>query len=61
MVAKEIVATNTAASAGFGKVGGATVKMQDHVNGAVSDGGVWVGHSIIEEPNVCVTGCLRCF
>ena len=59
--AKEIVATNAAASAGFRKVGGVTVEVQDHVPGAISDGGVWVECSIIEEPNGCVTGCLRCF
>ena len=61
LVAKEIVATNTAVSAGFGKVGGVNVEVQDHVTGAVWDGGVRVGRSIIEEPNGCVTGCLRCF
>ena len=60
-VAKEIVATNAVASSGFGKVVGVTVEVQDHVTGAISDGGVWVGRSIIEEPNGCVTGCLRCF
>ena len=60
-VAKEIVATEAAASAGFGKVGGVTVEVQDHVTGAISDGGVWMGHSITEEPNGCVTGCLHCF
>ena len=60
-VSKEIVATNAAASTGFGKVGGVTVEVQDHVTGAISDGGVWVGRSIIEEPNGCVTGCLCCF
>ena len=59
--AKGIVATDVAASAGFGKVGGVTVEVQDHVTGAISDGGVWLGRSIIEEPNGCVTGCLRCF
>ena len=59
--AKEIVATNAAARAEFGKVGGVTVEVQDHVTGAILDGGVWVGRSIIEEPNGCVTGCLRCF
>ena len=56
-VAKEIVATDAAASARFGKVGGVTVEVQDHVTGAISDGGVWVGHRIIEEPKICVTGC----
>ena len=61
MVANAIVATNAAASAGFGKVGGVTVEVQDHVTGNVSDGSVRVGHSIIEEPNGCVMGCLRCF
>ena len=60
-VAKKILATDAAASAGFGKVGGVTVEVQDHVTGAISDGGVWVGRSIIEEPNGCVTGFLRCF
>ena len=60
-VAKEIVATNAAASSGFGKVGGVTVEVQDHVTGAISYGGVWVGRSIIEEHNGCVTGCLCCF
>ena len=59
--AKEIVATNTAASARFGKVGGTTVEVQDHVTRAISDGVVWVGRSIIEETNGCFTGCLRCF
>ena len=61
LVPKEILATNAAASTGFGKVGGVTVEVQDHVTGAVSDGGVWLGFSIIEEPKICVTGCLRCF
>ena len=59
LVAKEIVATDTAASAGFRKVGDFTVEVQDHVPGAISDGGVRVGRSIIEYPNGCVTGCLR--
>ena len=53
--------TNGAVSAGFGQVGGFTVEVQDHVTGAVLDGGVWVGRSIFEEPNGCVTGRLRCF
>ena len=44
---KEIVATNAAVSVGFGKVGGVTVEVQDHVNVNISDGGVWVGRSII--------------
>ena len=48
LVAKEIVATDAAASAGFGKVGGVTVEVQDHVTGAISDGGVRVGRSILE-------------
>ena len=61
LVAKEIVATDVAASAGFGKVGGLTVEVQDHVTGTILDGGVWVGRSIIEEPNGCVTSFLRCF
>ena len=55
------MATDAAARAGFGKVGGITVEVQDHVTGAVSDGGVRVGRRIIEEPNICVTGFLRCF
>ena len=59
--AKEIVATYMAASSGFGKVVGVNVEVQDHVNGAILDGGVWVGRSIIEEPNGCITGCLHCF
>ena len=57
--AQEIVATNAAAIAGFGNVGGVTVEVQYHVTGDILDGGVWVGRSIIEEPNGCVTGCLR--
>ena len=61
LVAKEIVATDAAASAWFGKVGGVTVEVQDHVTDAVSDGGVRVGRSILEEPKSFVTGCLRCF
>ena len=61
LVAKEIVSTDTAASAGFGKVGSVTVEVQDHFTGALVDGGVWLGHSIIEEPNGCVTFFLRCF
>ena len=60
-VAKEIVATDADASAGFVKVGGVTVEVQDHVTGAISDGGIWVGRRIIEEPNGCVTGCLSYF
>ena len=55
MVDKEVVATDAAARAGFGKVGGVTVEVQDHVTGAVADGGVEMGRSIIEEPNCCVT------
>ena len=58
---KEIVATDAAASARFGKLGGIIVEVQDHVTVIISDGGVWVGRSIIEDPNGCVTGCLRCF
>ena len=61
LVAKEIVASDAAASAGFGKLGGVNVEVQDHVTGSISYDGVWVGRSIIEEPNGCVTGCLRCF
>ena len=60
-VAKEIVTTDAAASTGFGKVGGVTVEVQDHVTGVISDGGVWVGRRIIEEPNGCVTGLFCCF
>ena len=60
-VAKEIVATNAAASAKFGNVVGVTVEVQDHVTSAISDGGVWVGRSILQEPNGCIMGCLRCF
>ena len=60
-VAKEIVATYAAACARFRKVGGVTVEVKDHVTGAISNGGVWVGRRIIEEPNGCVTGCFRCF
>ena len=55
------MATNTAASAGFRKVGVVTVEVQDHVTGAVADGGVGVGRSIIQEPNGCVTGFLHSF
>ena len=58
-VSKEIVVTDAAAIAGFGKVGDVTVEVQDHATGVISDGGVWVGCRIIEEPNGCVTGCLR--
>ena len=61
LVVKEILATDTTASAGFRKVGGVTVEVQDHVTGSISDGGVWVGISIFEEPNGCITGCLCCF
>ena len=60
-VPKEIVSTDAAASARFGKVRGVTVEVQDHFTGAISDGGVWVGRSIIEEPNGCVTGFFCCF
>ena len=34
-VAKEIVATDAAANAGFGKVGGFTVEVKDHVTGVI--------------------------
>ena len=61
LVAKEIVATDAVASAGFVKVGGVTVEVQDHVTGALSDGGVRVGRSIIEEPNGCFMGCCVAF
>ena len=37
------------------------MEVHDHVTGDISDGGVWVRRSIIEEPNGCVTGCLLCF
>ena len=47
LVAKEVVATYAATSAGIGKVGGVTVEVQDHVTGAVADSGVGVGRSII--------------
>ena len=47
VVSNKIVATNAAVSVGFGKVGGVTVEVQDHVNVNISDGGVWVGRSII--------------
>ena len=55
MVTKEVVATYAAVSAEFGKLGGVTVEVQDHVTGAVADGVVGVGRSIIEEPNGGVT------
>ena len=41
------MATDADTSAGFVKVGGVTVEMQDHVAGDILDGGVWVGRSII--------------
>ena len=47
LVSKEVVATYAVASSGFVKVGGVTVELQDHVTGAVADGGVGVGCSII--------------
>ena len=47
LVSNEIVATDATESARFGKVGGVTVEVQDHFNGAVSDGGVRVGRSTI--------------
>ena len=50
LVSKEVVATDAAARAGLGKVGGVTVEVQDHVTGAVADGGIGVVHSIIHEP-----------
>ena len=43
LISKEILATDAAARAGFGKLGVVTVEVQDHVTGAISDGGVWVG------------------
>ena len=49
------MATYTAASARFGKVGGVTVEVHAHVTVAIEDGGVGVGRSTIKEPNVCVT------
>ena len=55
------MATDAAARAGFGKVVGVTVEVQDHVTGAVLDGGVRLGRSIIEEPKSWVTGFLRWF
>ena len=48
MVANELVATDAAVSSGFIKVGGVTVEVQDHVTGALLDGGVGVGLSIIQ-------------
>ena len=61
LVSKKVVATDAAASAGFGKVGGVTVEVQDHVTGAVADGGVGVGRIIIKDPNGCVMVFLHCF
>ena len=61
LVAKEVVATYAAASAGFGKVGVVTVDVQDHVTGTVLDGGFGVGCSLIYEPNGGVTDFLHCF
>ena len=55
MVAKEVVATYAAASSGFRKVVGVTTEVQYHVTGDVADGGVGVGHRIIEEPYGGVT------
>ena len=49
--AKVIVANDADASARFRKVGGVTVEVQDHVTGAISDDGVWVGRRIIEDPD----------
>ena len=46
-LAKEVVATYAAASAGLGKVIGVNVEVQNYVTGAVADGGVGVGCSII--------------
>ena len=37
------------------------MEVKEHITGVISDGGVWVGRHIIEEPNGCVTGCLCCF
>ena len=39
--------TYAAASAGFGKVGGVTVEVQDHGTGSIADVRVGVGRSII--------------
>ena len=47
MVGKEVLDTDAAASAGFGKVEGVTVEVQDHVTGAVADDGVGVGRRIM--------------
>ena len=47
LVAKEVMFTYAAASAGFGKVGGVTVEVQDHVTGSIADVRVGVGRSII--------------
>ena len=60
-VAKKVVVTYPDASDGFGKVVGVTVEVQDHITGTVADGGVGVGHSIIQEPNGCVTVFLCSF
>ena len=35
------------------------MEVQEHVTGVISDGGVWEGRRIIEEPNGCITVCLR--
>ena len=61
LVAKEVVATYAATSAGFGQVGGVTLEVHDHVTGAIADGGIGVGRSIIQELNGCVMFFLRCF
>ena len=47
LVSKELLTTYMAASAGFGKIGGVTVEVQDHVAIAVADGVVGVSRSII--------------
>ena len=61
MVAKELLATDASARSGLRNVVGVTVEVQDHITGDVAYGGVGVGRSIIEEPNGCITGFLRCF
>ena len=61
LVVKGVVGTYAAASAGFVKVGGLTVEVQDLVTGAVADGGGGVGCRIIQEPNGCVTVFMHSF
>ena len=55
-IAEKIMATGAASCAGFGKVQGVAVDVDNHVTCSVPNGGVGIVIGIIEEPQGCVVG-----